>query len=41
VKQNAFAKCVALAVALFTILIENLRLCSSAVFNLFLNFQQK
>jgi len=39
-----FANCVALAVALFTTLIENLRLCSSAeagiVLNLLLNFEQ-
>jgi len=37
--------CVALAAVLFTILIENLRLCSSVkaeiVLNLFLNFEQK
>jgi len=40
-----FANCVALAAVFFTILIENLRLCSSAeagiVINLFLNFEQK
>jgi len=40
-----FANCVALAAVLFNILIENLRLCSSAeagvVLNLFLNFEQK
>jgi len=40
-----FANCAALAAILFTILIENLRLCSSAeagiVLNLFLNFEQK
>jgi len=40
-----FADCVALATVLFTTLIENLRICSSAeariVFNLFLNFEQK
>jgi len=37
--------CVALAVVLFTTLIENLKLCSSTeagiVLNLFLNFEQK
>jgi len=40
-----FANCLALAAALFTTLIENMRLCSSAeagiVLNLFLNFEQK
>jgi len=40
-----FANCAALAAVLFTSLIENLRLCSSAeagiVLNLFLNFEQK
>jgi len=43
-----FANCAALAVVLFSTLIENLRLCSSAeagivriVLNLFLNFEQK
>jgi len=40
-----FANCAALAAVLFTILIENLRLCFSPeagiVFNLFLNFEQK
>jgi len=46
VKQNTlFANCAALVAVLFTILIENLRLCSSAeagtVFSLFLNFEQK
>jgi len=39
-----FANCVALAAVLFTSLIENLRLCSSAeagiVLNLLLNFKQ-
>jgi len=40
-----FVTCAALAAVLFTTLIENLSLCSSAmariVFNLFLNFEQK
>jgi len=40
-----FANCGVLAAILFTILIENLRLCFSAeagiVLNLFLNFEQK
>jgi len=40
-----FANSAALAAVLFTTLIENLRLCSSAkagiVLNLFLNFDQK
>jgi len=40
-----FANCAALANVLFTILIENLRICSCAeagiVLNLFLNFEQK
>jgi len=39
-----FANCTALAAVLFTTLIEDLRLCSSAearnVFNSFLNFEQ-
>jgi len=39
-----FGNCVALAAVLFTILIENLRLLSSAeagiVLNLYLNFEQ-
>jgi len=39
-----FANCAALAAVLFTTLIENLRLCSSAkawiVLNLFLNFEK-
>jgi len=42
---NAFANCVALAPALFTTLIEKLRLCYTAeagiVLNMFLNFEQK
>jgi len=46
VKQNAFTNCAALATVLFTTLIENLKLCSSAeavyiVLNLLLNFEQK
>jgi len=40
-----FANCVAIAAVLIIILIENLRLCSSAeaenILNLFLNFEQK
>jgi len=40
-----FANCAALVVVLFTTLIENLKLCSSAeagiIVNLFLNFEQK
>jgi len=40
-----FVNCATLAAVLFTNLIENLRLCSSAeaeiVLNLFLNFKQK
>jgi len=40
-----FANCAVFAAALFTTLIENLRLCSSAeagiVLNLFLDFEQK
>jgi len=36
-----FANRVALAAALFTTLIENLRLCFSAEAGLFLNFEQK
>jgi len=40
-----FANCMALAAVLFTTLIENLKLCSSAeagiVLNLFLNFGHK
>jgi len=46
-KQNVLANCAELnyATILFTTLIENLRLCSSAkveiVLNLFLNFEQK
>jgi len=39
-----FANCTTLAAVLFTISIENLRLCSSEagiVLNLFLNFEQK
>jgi len=45
-KQNALCEySAALAAVLFTILIENLKLCSSAeariVLNLFLNFEQK
>jgi len=40
-----FANCAAFTVVLFTTLIENLRLCSSAeagiVLSLFLNFEQK
>jgi len=39
-----FARCASLAAVLFTTLIENLRICSSAeagiVLNLFLNFEQ-
>jgi len=38
VKQNA--NCAALAAALLTTLIENLRLCSSAEAGLFLHFVQ-
>jgi len=44
-KQNALNKLAAFAAVLFTIFIENLRLCSFAeagiVFNMFLNFEQK
>jgi len=40
-----FANCAALAAVLFTTLVENLGLCSSAeagiVLNLFLNFEHK